>query len=121
MTADDRTIFFTHDGEGIWHFSIGGVAIRDIGRAEFFRKTAVVLQDTEVFNFKLIEDREAFYPGCYARASVTAYAYDNVSKGVAFGLSNLMFVKDGERLDSRTDPTEDFGEAPLGDSADDLA
>jgi hypothetical protein len=55
-----------------------------------------------------ITDESEFYPGCYARATVTAYAYDNVGKGVAFGLQNLQKVADGERLDSRTDAAEDF-------------
>lgn len=56
-----------------------------------------------------ITDAEDFYPGCYARATVTAYAYDNVGKGVALGLQNLQKIKDGERLDSRTNPEDDFG------------
>lgn len=60
-----------------------------------------------------VTDADAFYPGCYARATVTAYGYDNVGKGVAFGLNNLMFVRDGERLDSRTDAADDF--ADLGE------
>lgn len=55
-----------------------------------------------------ITNEDDFYPGCYARATVTAYAYDNVGKGVAFGLQNLQKVADGERLDSRTDASEDF-------------
>jgi hypothetical protein len=57
-----------------------------------------------------ILDAEDFYPGCYARATITAYSYDNKGKGVAFGLQNLMKVKDGERLDSRTDANEDFAD-----------
>lgn len=57
-----------------------------------------------------IEDSEDFYPGCYARATVNAYAYENVGKGIAFGLQNLKKVKDGERLDSRTDAADDFGD-----------
>jgi hypothetical protein len=66
-------------------------------------------------------DPEEFYPGCYARATVTAYAYDNVGKGVALGLQNLQKIKDGDRLDSRTEPSEDFGseevdEAWLGEN-----
>jgi len=65
-----------------------------------------------------IEDEEGFYPGCYARASVVAYAYDNKGKGVAFGLNNLMFVRDGERLDSRTDAADDFKD--LGEEPEDL-
>lgn len=48
------------------------------------------------------------YPGCYCRATVVAYSYDNKGKGVALGLMNLQKVADGERLDSRTDAGEDF-------------
>jgi len=57
-----------------------------------------------------IEDDADFYPGCYARATINAYAYENVGKGVAFGLQNLKKIKDGERLDSRTDASDDFGD-----------
>lgn len=48
------------------------------------------------------------YPGCYCRATVTTYSYDNKGKGVAFGLMNIQKVADGERLDARTDAAEDF-------------
>ena len=57
-----------------------------------------------------------FYPGCYARATITVYAYDNVGKGVAIGLQNLQKIKDGERLDNRTDPNADFDGAELDDA-----
>jgi hypothetical protein len=63
-----------------------------------------------------IIDPEDFYPGCYARATITAYAYDNVGKGVALGLQNLQKIKDGERLDNRTDPNDDFGGAEVDDA-----
>jgi hypothetical protein len=59
-------------------------------------------------NKQPILTEEDFYPGCWARATITAYPYDNVGKGVAFGLQNLQKVADGERLDSRTDAQEDF-------------
>lgn len=56
-----------------------------------------------------ITDDQAFYPGCYARASVNAFAFDKKGgKGVAFGLNNLMFVKDGERLDNRVEAEKEF-------------
>lgn len=59
-----------------------------------------------------ITDPSEIYPGAYYRATVTAYAYDNKGKGVAFGLNNLQKVADGERLDARTDASQDFaGEA----------
>jgi hypothetical protein len=56
-------------------------------------------------------DMEAddIYPGCYLRATVSAYAYDQGGgKGIALGLQNIRFVRDGERLDARTDAGEDF-------------
>lgn len=53
--------------------------------------------------------KEEIYPGCYCRATVTVYSYDNkFGKGLALGLMNLQKVKDGERLDNRTDAAEDF-------------
>lgn len=70
-----------------------------------------------------LDDPEALYPGCYVRISTNPYAYDNRSKGVAFSLNNVMFVKDGPRLDFRSDPEEDFGElagVTDGDSSDDI-
>ena len=67
-----------------------------------------------------IIDAEDFYPGCYARASVNAYGYDNVGKGVAFGLMSLMKVKDGDRLDNRTSAADDFADLGEEDDASDL-
>jgi len=55
-----------------------------------------------------IIDPKEFYSGCYARASVVCYAYDNVSKGVAFGLQNLLKIKDGEPLVNRASAESDF-------------
>lgn len=53
---------------------------------------------------------DEIYPGCYARATVTVYSYDNKGKGVALGLRNIQKVKDGPRLDNRTAADEDFDE-----------
>ena len=55
-----------------------------------------------------IIDPKEFYSGCYARASIVAYAYDNVSKGVAFGLQNLLKIRDGEPLVNRASAESDF-------------
>lgn len=55
-----------------------------------------------------IIDPKEFYSGCYAKASLVAYAYDNVSKGVAFGLQNLLKIKDGEPLVNRASAESDF-------------
>lgn len=54
---------------------------------------------------------DEIYPGCYMRATVTIYAYDNKSKGVSLGLMNLQKVADGDRLDSRSDAASDFEES----------
>lgn len=67
---------------------------------------------------------DEIYPGCWARATVTVYSYDNKGKGVALGLMNVQKIKDGPRLDSRTDAAEDFEEdldsAWLEEGEDDL-
>lgn len=55
----------------------------------------------------------ALYPGCYARASVNPFAYNNVGKGIAIGLNNVQFMADGERLDGATTAEEDFGTDPI--------
>ena len=76
-----------------------------------------------------IIDEADFYAGCYARATVTVYAYDNVSQGVAFGLHNVQKLGDGENLTGRAKAEDDFGDdAPewgdvpaTGDDADLLA
>lgn len=51
---------------------------------------------------------EDFYPGCWARATLTAYGYDNKSKGVAFGLQNLQKLGDDESFSGRVDADDDF-------------
>lgn len=48
------------------------------------------------------------YSGCYARAFVSFYAYDNKSKGIGIGLQSLQKVADGSRFDRKTDAVDDF-------------
>lgn len=72
-----------------------------------------------------IIDETEFYSGCYARASIRAFAYDTKgNKGVAFGLNNIQKLADGEPLGGRTRPEDDFepsGDDPFsGDEGDDL-
>lgn len=45
-----------------------------------------------------IFDEEGFYSGCYARASLTVFTYDQKGKGVGFGLKSLLKTRDGEPL-----------------------
>ena len=62
---------------------------------------------------------DTFYPGCWARASVTPFAFDNIGKGIALGLNHIRKVAEGERLDSFTTADQDFGNDPndFGDEA----
>lgn len=59
-----------------------------------------------------IISQEDFYPGCYARATVTCYAYDTQgNRGVAFGLHNLQKLKDGESFSGRAKAEDDFSDS----------
>ena len=58
-----------------------------------------------------IQNREEFYSGCYARASLSFYGYDTSgNKGVGTGLNNLLFWEDGPRLDGSSTAEDDFAE-----------
>jgi hypothetical protein len=60
-------------------------------------------------NSQEIIDPNEFYSGCYGRASVTMYPYDQSgSKGIAFGLNNVMKLEDGEKLGGATSAAVDF-------------
>lgn len=64
-----------------------------------------------------IIDRDDFYAGCYARATITAFVYDQRgNKGVSFGLQNLQKLKDGESFSGRVAAEEEEGFAD-GDSS----
>ena len=53
------------------------------------------------------------YRGCYVRMSVNPFAYDNMSKGVSFGLQGISFVKDGPRIGAGIDPQQQFATTPV--------
>jgi hypothetical protein len=60
-------------------------------------------------NLQEIISEDDFYSGCYARATLTAFAYDKLgNKGVAFGLQNIQKLKDGEHLSGRKNAESDF-------------
>lgn len=51
------------------------------------------------------------YSGCYCNVSVNFYPFNaNGNRGVAVGLSNIQFVKDGERLSGRASADSEFEE-----------
>lgn len=60
-----------------------------------------------------ILDRDEVYSGCYARVSITFYAFNtNGNKGIACGLGNIQKVKDGEPLGGRSTASDDFATDP---------
>lgn len=53
-----------------------------------------------------------FYSGCYGRASINFFAYNNNgNKGISAGLNNLQKLEDGEPLGSITTAEQDFADS----------
>ena len=66
---------------------------------------------------KLIESPEDFYPGCYARATITCYAWSFKGKnGVSVSVRNLQKCDEGEPLISRVRPDDDFEDLAFDES-----
>ena len=58
-----------------------------------------------------VDDPMSVYSGCYCNISVNFYAFSaGGNKGVAAGLGNVQFVRDGEQLAGRTSAASDFDE-----------
>jgi hypothetical protein len=58
---------------------------------------------------KPLMDQRCMYAGCYVRADINAYPYKNGgNNGVGWGLNNVMLVRDGERLDGRSNAEDAF-------------
>ncbi|MCF0259544.1 MAG: DUF2815 family protein, partial [Erysipelotrichaceae bacterium] len=56
-----------------------------------------------------ILDRNEVYSGCYARVSLSLYAFNtNGNKGVACGLGNIQKVRNGESLSGHSTAADDF-------------
>lgn len=62
-----------------------------------------------------VTDKNLFYPGCWVRAFINAFAWDHPTggKGISFGLNGLQFIRDDDRLDGRPDVSSVF--TPLED------
>lgn len=66
-----------------------------------------------------ILDGTEIYSGCYARASINAFAYHQQgSKGVSFGLNHIQKLADGEPLSGRSRPEDDFEAVETEDEED---
>ena len=55
------------------------------------------------------------YSGGYGKVSINFYAFNKRSQGIAAGLGNIQWLRDGERLAGRASADDDFG----GPEADD--
>lgn len=71
-------------------------------------------------NLDPIMSKEYFYAGCYARASISVFAYNTKGNaGVGLGLNNIQKLAEGERIDGRTKAEEDF-EPYINENQDDV-
>ena len=59
-----------------------------------------------------ILDLDEVYSGCYCRAVIAGYAFNNKSKGFGFFLNSLMKMDDGERIGGFTATADDYGDGP---------
>lgn len=65
-----------------------------------------------------IHEPREFYSGCYARATIRAFYYENKgNKGVSFGLQNVQKLRDGEPLGGGMAKAEDDFAAPAASAA----
>lgn len=56
-----------------------------------------------------ILDQTKVYSGCYARVSISFYAFNtNGNRGVACGLGNIQKIRDGEPLGGHSSASDDF-------------
>lgn len=53
-------------------------------------------------------DLDEVYSGCYARAVIVCFPFNNVSKGHGFYLNSVMKIADGERLGGFTASADDY-------------
>jgi hypothetical protein len=65
-----------------------------------------------------ITEESQFYAGCWAMATVVAFAYDKAgNRGVSFSLQNVMKVRDDEAFSGRRRAEDDFGDIELPDDS----
>ncbi len=72
------------------------------------RQPGLVLQDGKTA-CKQEDIEDTFYPGAIIRVSFSAYATETGgSKLIAFGINNVMFVKEGNRIGGGASASSDF-------------
>lgn len=67
----------------------------------------------------ILNERD-FYPGCYARAELIAFAYDKAgNRGVSFSLQNIQKLRDGDSFSGRKNAEDVFEAVEDADREDD--
>lgn len=60
-------------------------------------------------NLRPVLDPDKFYSGCYVNIDVNPFPFDSGgNKGIGWGLGNVMFVEDGDRLDGQRSAQDAF-------------
>ncbi len=65
--------------------------------------------DTDGVSYITSENPDAFYAGCWARASVNPYWFNNIGKGLSVGLMNIQKLGDDKSFEGFTTADDDFG------------
>lgn len=116
----DFKSYVTDSTDGVWPFRDGDSQGYDGYEGMVSIKASSDMRPTVVDNHRqpIIEEKD-IYPGCYCRAVVTAYGWENSGKkGVSFGLLAVQKVRDGEPFTRRYDPNdfEDYDDASESES-----
>lgn len=86
----------------------------------FVRATSKTKPGLVDLNLQQIIDPAEFYAGCFARATIRAYAYDQAgNRGVAFALENIQKLGDGQAFSGKATAEQDFA-AVSDDAGDDI-
>ena len=63
----------------------------------------------------IVDGDGQFYAGCYARASLIAFAYDTMgNKGVGFALQNVQKTRDGDAFSGKKKAEDEFDDVDDG-------
>lgn len=105
----DRGLYKTpfHKGDEKEYEGYGDPTMRYCTLANSKRRPQII--DIRTGNPISSENAEEFYAGCWARASVNPYWFNNIGKGVALGLGNLQKLKDDQSFEGFTSADDDFG------------
>jgi hypothetical protein len=105
----DRGLYKTpfHKGDEKDYEGYGDADMRYCTLANSKRRPQII--DIRTGNPISSENAEEFYAGCWARASVNPYWFNNIGKGVALGLGNIQKLKDDKSFEGFTSAEDDFG------------